>query len=433
MVSLRREVGLLGLIFYGFGLIVGAGIYVLIGIASGLAGNMIWLSFLIGALLALFTGFSYAELSSLFPKESAEYVYAKKIFGKGIFPFLIGYIAIVSEIVGLSVVSLGFGRYLTSFIDIPPRISAILLISFLALINFKGITTSTFFNILLTIIGVSGLLLVVFAGIFHANWSSFNFFETPSLLNVFSASALIFFAFIGFEGVANIAEEAKNPRKIVPIALIGSILLSTFLYMLVGLSSVALVNYKTLATSNAPLSLVISKAFGNLGYLYLSFTALFSTASTALVLSVVNSRRIYGMSIYGELPKFLSKIHRKTRTPYIAVFLTALISIFFVLLEQIDIIAEIANFGILLVYASVNLNLIYLRKRYPKIKPSFKAPLNIKNQSILPFLGLATIFFLMIFLKPISLLIGLVTIILGIIFYYFLQSKKSKFAKLHSQ
>ncbi|MCP8322326.1 MAG: amino acid permease, partial [archaeon] len=199
--ALKREIGLAGAVAYGVGIIVGAGVYALIGRAAGQAGNSVWLSFILAAIVASFTGLSYAELSSMFPVSGAEYVYVEKAFRSNFWAFIIGWLVLLSGVISSSTVALGFGGYLMSYIGISEAFTAILLILLLSLVNFWGIKESVKVNVVLTLIEVSGLILVVLFGAKY--FGSVNYFVAPSgVRGIVSAAALIFFAFIGFESLA---------------------------------------------------------------------------------------------------------------------------------------------------------------------------------------------------------------------------------------
>ena len=272
---LKKEIGLFGATAYGVGLILGAGIYALIGEAAGLAGNALWISFLLGAFISSFTGLSYAELSAMFPRAAAEYVYSKKATEQEFPAFLIGWIEMFAEIVAVAAVALGFAGYFRSFLDLPTVLIAIPLILLLSLLNFCGIKESSRFNILFTLVEALGLILVVALAVFFGDIPKTNYLEISTVGGIFSATALIFFAYLGFEDVVNMAEETKNPTKNVPRALILSILISTILYALVSVSVVSLVSWKALGASEAPLAFAASKALGKGAFTVLSFIALF--------------------------------------------------------------------------------------------------------------------------------------------------------------
>ncbi|MFB5620482.1 MAG: APC family permease, partial [Nitrosopumilus sp.] len=214
MSELKRHMGLFQLTMYGVGLILGAGIYVLIGEAAGFAGDAVWIAFVLGSIVALFAGFSYAELSSVFPKAAAEYVFIKNAFKNNFFAFVIGWLTAITSIITAATVALGFGGYFAEFVDVPIIISGIGLLVVLSIINFIGIRESSWTNTIFTIIEASGLILIIIIGFTIASPESVNYTESPSgITGIAIAFVLIFFAFIGFEDMANIAEEVKKPKK----------------------------------------------------------------------------------------------------------------------------------------------------------------------------------------------------------------------------
>lgn len=419
---LKKELSLWEAVIYGVGIILGAGIYALIGKGAGLAGNSIWLSFILAAIVSSFTGLSYAELSSMFPKAAAEYVYAKNAFKSGIIAFLIGWIAILSDIIAASTVALGFATYFYALFNVNMLVTAVSLLILLSVINFLGIKESAKLNIAFSIIEVFGLILIIIISI--SFFGSVNYFEMPyGARGILSAAALIFFAYIGFEDLANIAEETKRARKNIPKALILSIIITTTIYILVSISVVSLVNWKELSGSTAPLALAASKVFGDKAFLLMSTIALFATANTVLVLLIVGSRMIYGMSREGILPKAFSKIHKKRRTPWISVFFIMFLTILFSLFGDIKVVASITDFGIFIIFLVVNASTIFLRYKMPKKKREFKLPLNIKNFPLISFFGLISAFILLIHLELLTIVYGLIVFLVGIPIYFILKKR----------
>ena len=154
--------GLFQLTMYGIGLTLGAGIYVLIGEAAGFAGNSMWISFLLATIVAIFAGLSYAELSALFPKAAAEYVFVKNAFKNNFIGFIIGWLTAITSIITAATVALGFGGYFTEFVGIPITLSAILLLGVLSFVNFIGIRQSAWMNTVFAVITAGGLVLIIF-------------------------------------------------------------------------------------------------------------------------------------------------------------------------------------------------------------------------------------------------------------------------------
>ena len=196
--KLKRALGLFEVTVYGVGIILGAGIYALIGQAAGISGNALWLSFLIGAVIASLTGLSYAELGTMYPKEAAEYVYTKKAFRNKLFPFLVGWLIIVTGMVVSATVALGFGGYFHAITGIAPVLGAILLLIGCTALNFWGIKESAKFNVVFTAVEMIGLLIIIAFGVKFVG--SVDYFEMPNgFVGVLSAAVLIFFAYVGFE------------------------------------------------------------------------------------------------------------------------------------------------------------------------------------------------------------------------------------------
>ncbi len=421
--ALKKEIGLFEVIVYGVGIILGAGIYTLIGKTAGIAGNSLWLAFMVAAITASFTALSYAELSSRFPKEAAEMVYAKNAFRSNFLAFLVGYFALFSMIVGIPVVALGFAGYLIAFLQglgfvftflSGSAIMALFAISIIVLmsaLNLFGLKESAKFNLVSTIIEAGGLILIVIISIPFLG--SVNYFEVPPgstdfVAPIAAAAALIFFAYIGFEDLANIAEEVKDAEKNIPKAMIIAMILTTLLYIAVSFAAVSVVSWRELAESASPIELIASHAFGGQAGLLLSAVALFATANTVLILLIVSSRMICGMAREQALPDFLGRINTKTSTPFYAIVLTMLVAISALFFSEIDNIARLTNAGIFLVFFAVNASLIAIRAREfrekdCKNKAGFRVPINFANIPLLSVAGaLFCVMMLFQFTAPIT-------------------------------
>jgi APA family basic amino acid/polyamine antiporter len=430
--KLKRSLGLFSAAFYGIGIILGAGIYFLIGPASGLAGNAIWLSFVIGALVASFTGLSYAELSAMYPQSAAEFVYVKKAYGSNFWAFLIGWLLIFTGIISAATVSLGFSGYLAHILEMIAGIPisyvlivgiSLILLGLLSFVNFLGIEESSKLNIIFTSIEMFGLILIIILGL--GTFGKVNYLEMPKgLKGVFSAAALIFFAYIGFEDVVNISEETKSPKKCIPKAIILAVIITTLLYVLTSVSCIGLVGWSELSTSSAPLALCASKSFLGENTLYLlSFIALFATTNTVLIILIVSSRMLYGMANNGSLPRKLSKIHIRRQTPWLAILVIMGLSMAFVFLGNIELIANVTSLGMFITFIAVNASLIWLRLTRPELHRPFKVPLNIGKYPILPILGIITCVFMIFQFEWNLLLFGLGLIIAGVVFYIIYNRK----------
>jgi len=422
---LKREINLLNLTIYGVGIIVGAGIYALIGKAAGTAGNAVWMSYLFGALLALFTAMSYAELSSMFPKSASEYHYVKNAFNNNVFANIMCWSEIFVDLIACSTIVLAFAGYFSIFLKIPVVLVAAFILLILSLINFSGIKESMKVVVAHTLIEVGGIFIVIILGL--GSIGSVNYLEMPmGIGGVLSASALIFFAFLGFEDIVNVSEETKSPRKTVPKAVIASLFISTLIYILVSLSAVSMGNWKILSTSEAPLAYAVQNKFGFDISNIISLIALFATGGTALVFLIAGSRMIYGLSEAGELPKVFSKIHPKTRTPHVSIIAALAISMIFVILGDIKLVASITDFTAFTVFILVNLSAIVLRYRKPEINRLFKSPFNLGKFPLLPFFGLLSCLIMIYHLEIKSIIISLLIIGIGIILLSSLKRKNRK-------
>ncbi len=418
--KLKRALNLRELSLYGVGVILGAGIYALIGVGAGIAGNAIWLSFVIAAVIAAFTGLSYAELSSMYPKEAAEYTYTKKAFNKRQFSFIIGWLMIIAGIVSAVAVAFGFAGYFTHLWGGSVTLVAFILLIILSFVNYLGIKESSTFNIIATIIETSGLLIVIAIGayVLFTKGIQVNLFETPAGIGfpgIMSAVAVIFFAYLGFEDMVNLAEETKNPKKTVPLALVFALGISTLLYLLVSFSAVNTVGWEKLSSTKAPLTLTVSSVIPQADMLF-SLIALFATANTSLILLVVSSRILFGMARDHSFPSILSKIGSRG-TPTAAVFISGAIAVGLSLVSTIKTVAQVTDLSLFIIYAAVNASLIVLRFKAPKAIRGFKVPFNMGKFPLLPALGLATSLGMIFYFEKSVLLIGAVIIGIGLIVY----------------
>jgi basic amino acid/polyamine antiporter, APA family len=396
MVKLKRELNLFHVTVAGIGIILGAGIYALIGVAAGLAGNLTWLAFLISAFVAFFTGLSYAELSSMFKDDGGEYTYLSKAFNKRVGLFL-GVSIILAGIVTSSAVALGFAGYFITLVPMPYIIAAMLLVLLMTTINFIGIKEASWFNTASTLIEFIGLIIIILLGIKY--FGSVDLLETSKgTVGLLGASALVFFAYMGFESIIKLSEETKEPEKTIPKAIILSIAITSVVYVLVAISAISVVGWEALSLSNAPLALVAEVALGSLTGKILTIIALFSTANTVLLALVTSSRQLYAMAKKGSLPKLLGKVHKQTQTPWVAILGVSFFTIIFTLIGDIKIVANITNFFLFLTFIGVNLSLIVLRYKSPKLKRAFSVPGSIGKIPIIPSLGILTSLGMIIFI-----------------------------------
>jgi len=412
--ELKRELGILEVTISGIGIILGAGVYALIGEAAGLAGNAVWISFALAALVAAFTGLSYAELSSIFPKASAEYEYTLNAFGSRI-AFIIGWLIIFSGVIGAATVALGFAGYFNAITKVPLLPSALGLIIILSALLMAGIKQSTWVAIIFTLIESLGLAFIIALGIPYLG--SVNYLEAPHGLDgIFKAASLIFFAFIGFEEIVKLSEETRNPEKVIPRSLMIAVAVSIVLYILVSLSAVSVLGWQRLSESSAPFGDIAFAAFGQSAFFILSVIALFATTNTVLLMLLAASRITYGMAKSGSLPRALDRISASTRAPWTAILAIMALTMAFVFLGDIGLVASVTNFTLFVTFLTINAALIVLRYSSPRMVRPFRVPGTLGMMPIIPLLGLIFNIFLLSQLSLEVIAIGIVLTVLGGLF-----------------
>ncbi len=413
---LKPVLGPVQLIFYSVGVIIGAGVYSVIGAAAGLAQQGLWLSFVVGALVAMLTALSYAEMTTAFPHAGAEYVYLRRALPRLHFAaFGAGMIILLGGAATAATVAVAFGGYLRQFVDIPIPLSAFLLLAACTALNVWGLGESSFANIIFTSIEIGGLLLVIAAG------STQGDLIAPALapLNpgVMPAAAIIFFVYLGFEEIANMAEEVRHPARDLPLAIFASLGITTLLYVLVSLSVVALASPAELAASEAPLAHAIQKAWpGATGML--SAIALFATANTVLISLIAASRLAFSMGRDGEIPSLFGAVLPNRGTPWIAALLIFLMAAALLPIGDLKILAELSSFSALLAFLAVNLALIILRYRMPEHRRPFRVRLNIGRMPLPPLAAIGSIGLLLFYFDWKIYAIGAVVLALLSVAYF---------------
>jgi len=382
--QLKRRLGLWVTTLTGIGVILGSGIYVLVGVAAGEAGNAVWLSFLIAAAVAGLTGLSYARLSKLKPKDAPEFQFVGMAF-KPSLAFLAGWMILWAVVISASAVALGFAGYLSYLLGTPVIPVAIGLVLASSIVVFLGIGESALLAGILTFIEVAGLVFIVAIGVPH--FGEVNIMEMPmGVAGTIGAASLVFFAYLGFEGMANLSEEMKNPQRDLPRAILLALGISTLLYILVSLAAVSVLDWNTLSQSNAPLALVAAQVLGSNAGLTLTLVALFSTANTVLLLLLAASRAMWAMSCAGALPRVFCVIGEERRTPWLAIIVVGFFASLFTAFEDIRDVAEFTNFATLLAFAGVNAAALKIFNRESSMSGFKRIFLDI----IMPALGLVT-------------------------------------------
>jgi APA family basic amino acid/polyamine antiporter len=406
----------------GVGVILGAGIYALVGKAAGLAGSAVWISFLVASLVAGLTGLSYAELASFIPRSGGEYHYALRAYGRRI-AFLVSWLLLGGLSIAAAAVALGFGGYLEAMTDMPAVPGAILAVLVCASLLAYGIRESAILAGICTALEVLGLLAIVAFGVPHLGEVDLS--EMPmGLSGVGSAAILIFFAFIGFEEIVQLAEETRDPARTLPRALLLSIAISTLLYVLVAVAAISVIGWEALGESDSPLADVAEQAVGSKSGFAIALIALFSTFNTVLVLIMSASRLLWGVAEDGALPASLARVLPERRSPWIATLLVALVAVAVIFVfERIETVAEITNFALFVTFLLVNGAVIVLRIREPDTERPFRIPGSLAGIPLIPVLGILSVLALMSQTGLRTAVIGVSLVISGVLVQWLTRTK----------
>ncbi len=417
MSELKRTLGLLECTLMGVGVILGAGIYALVGQAALLAGNAVWMSFIFASLVASCTGLSYAELSSFIPKAGGEYYYARRALGD-LASFLVSWLLLAGIAIAGAAVALGFAGYLNAMVGVDPIWRRL----------FVGGGNGCVIDLRHQTIRLGGGRLHRF-GVDRVvdrhrgrmpKLGGIDYFATaPGGVNgILSAGALVFFAYIGFEEIVQLSEETRDATKNIPRAILYSIAITTVLYVLVALCAVSVLGWERLGASESPLADVVAVSLGRRAFLGLSIIALFSTANTVLILLMSASRLLYGMAEDGKMPRFLAAVHRTRRSPYMATLAVSVVSVLMIAaLKSISIVANLTNFSLLAAFVIINLAVIVLRYREAETPRPFRVWGNLGKFPIIPLLGMLTSLFMLCYVGWEAIVAGLILGVVGMLAY----------------
>lgn len=393
--ELKKVMGPKLLLLFIIGDILGTGIYALTGQVASEVGGAAWLPFVIAFVVATITACSYLELVTKYPQAAGAALYAHKAFGIHIVTFLICFTVMSSGITSASAAAGAFASNFAIGFGLGDGAGLALLIALafmilIAVVNLRGVAESVGLNVVLTLVELSGLLLVIFISFFavfggQADFSRVMVFEGPEDKSVFlavtTATSLAFFAMVGFEDSVNMAEETKNASKIFPKVMLTGLGITAVIYVLVSTLAVAVVPVGELAGNDTPLVTVVQTAAPDFPISALiPFISLFAVANSALINMMMASRLLYGMSKQGVLPPFLSKVLPRRRTPWAAIVFTTLIALTLTAYVSIDpanpivvLLGGTTSLLLLAVFAVVNVCVLVLRRR-PVDHKHFRTP-----------------------------------------------------------
>ncbi|WP_244653639.1 APC family permease [Pseudomonas lutea] len=368
--ALKRAVTGPMLLLFILGDVLGAGVYALAGTIAGQVGGAIWVPLLIALCFAMLTAGSYAELVTKYPHAGASAVFAGKAFKSPLISFLIGFCMLAAGVTSAAGLSLAFaGDYMAPFIQLPAHVVALIFLVVIALLNARGIKESLSANLVMTVIEVSGLLLVIVAAVWFFQTGEADLSRAVQFKEginpayaVLGAALLAFYSFVGFETSANMAEEVRNVRKVYPHALFGALLIAGAIYMGVGVAAAAVMPIDQLIHSSAPLLEVVKASHLGIPPRLFAFIALVAVANGALLTMIMSSRLAYGMSRQGLLPHALSKVLPERRTPWVAIVATTVVAIILTLTGSLATLAETVVLLLLFVFISTNLAVLILRR-----------------------------------------------------------------------
>jgi APA family basic amino acid/polyamine antiporter len=364
--ALKRTLSLPVVTLYGLGTIIGAGIYVLIGEVAAAAGYLTPAAFLLASIIAAFSAFSYAELSSRYPLSAGEAIYVEKAFGIRTYSIAIGLLMVFVGIIASATLARGFVGYFDYIIPVKDTVSITLLVLCLGSVAAWGILESAWLAIVTTLIEITGLLAIIWV-------AADNLVEISTLLeqaaNQFSevggqaiiAGAFVaFFAFLGFEDIVNVAEEVKNPVQNLPLAIIVSLAIAALLYIAIAVVAIVTVSPAELASHPAPLALVYERAMGESPLLIVAIS-IAAIINGTLIMMIMATRILYGMSCQNWLPARLSTINSRTKTPLFTTVIITLLILIFALWLPVNTLAVTTSSFTLIVFFSVNFSLLVLK------------------------------------------------------------------------
>lgn len=424
--NLARSLSLSMLIFYGIGDILGAGIYALVGKVAGAAGDGAWISFILAGILALVTGLSYAELGARIPHSAGASAYCAHAFRRPFISFLIGALVLLSGITSTATAALAFQGYLLVFANVPTIIAALLLIAAINTLNFTGIRQSALTNNLFTVIELIGLLFFTVVCLRYAfsTYTSTEILETltPSVdtAAVVAGVTIAFYAFVGFEDMVNLAEEAKDPVRDLPRAILTAITVTSLLYLLVIIAIQIIVTPAEAAASARPLLSVLERAGLPMPAWVFALIAIIAISNTGLANSIMASRLMYGMARQGLLPKPLAWVHARRYTPWFSILIVALLTLLWVITGGVTTMAQTTGFLLVTIFLFVHLSLIRIRRRDGSLADRFAAPV------FNPYLGVLLCLLLLIqFPSEVYERIIFLLLIIGFLFWLINYRRKS--------
>ena len=440
---LVRSITPVGLTAMGVGAIIGTGIFVVIGEGAREAGPAVILAFVLAAVTCLFSALSYAELAAAVPVSGSAYTYSYATMGE-LVAFIIGWDLILEYGVAVAAVAVGWGGNVNAFLDsafgvrIPDALSkspsdggvfnlpAVFIVLAITFLLIRGTKESARANMILVALKIGILLFFIVAAFTSFDIDNFENFSPHGFAGITSAAGLIFFAYIGFDAVATGSEESNDPGKDLPIAVVGSLAISTVLYVLVAIAAVGVAPISVMTeseNSDAPLSAALESGTGlDWAAAALSLGALIAITSVVLVMLYGQTRIFFAMCRDGLLPKSFAVVHPRYGTPARLTLAFGLLISFLAALVPLDEIVKLVNIGTLFAFVLVNLGVIILRRTKPDMHRPFRTPF----VPVFPILGILLCGWLMVDLPGSTWIRFVVWLLVGMLIYAFYGYKHSK-------
>ncbi|SOY42141.1 putative AMINO-ACID TRANSPORTER TRANSMEMBRANE PROTEIN [Cupriavidus phytorum] len=432
--ALKKVLGPVDLVLMGIGAIIGTGIFVLTGTGALTAGPALTVSFVIAALACGFAALCYAEFASAIPVSGSIYTYSYATLGE-IVAWMIGWDLLLEYGLATSAVSVGWSGYFQSLMagfgmKLPAALSAapgsvpgvqtvlnlpacLIMLAITWVVSY-GVRESARVNNLMVAIKIGVVLLFIAVGVWHvqpANWQPFAPF---GFAGIFNAAALVFFAFIGFDAVTSAAEEVRNPRRDLPIGIIGSLAVCTVLYVVVAAIMTGIVPFAKFAGVDHPVSLALQFAGQNWVAGFVDLGAILGMTTVILVMTYGQTRVIFAMSRDGLLPERLSSVHPVHATPYFATWTVGVVFAAIAAFVPLNVLAELINIGTLAAFTLISVAVLVLRKTRPELPRAFRCP----GVPVVPLLSIGFCLFLMAHLQALTWAAFLVWLALGLVIYF---------------
>lgn len=367
--ALRRAITLPMLLFFILGDVLGAGVYALAGTIAGRVGGAIWAPLLIALLFALLTAASYAELVTKYPKAGGAAVFAERAFGRPWLSFLVGFSMLAAGVTSAAGLAVAFaGGYLQALVPWPSTWVCLGFLLVVGLLNARGIKESLAVNLVMTLIELSGLVIVIVAAAWfvaqgQGDPARLLEVDAPSAsVAILGASLLAFYSFVGFETSANLAEEVQDVSRVYPRALFGALVIAGIVYLLVGAGAALVLPVEQLKRSSAPLMDVLGASGLGVPTRLFAVIALIAVANGTLLTLIMASRLAYGMARQGLLPVVLGRVLPRRRTPGVAILVTTVVAIALTFTSTLDVLAETVVLLLLVVFISTNLAVLVLKR-----------------------------------------------------------------------